>query len=106
MSGARVVPVNLQAGNPLRQTFSRVVLGSSPEEMEKYWTDMYFHGISPPFVLSSQEAMLRFVAQNRQGSTSAMFPSCDVDARVRVALVASPLQGKSVKPSARAECQK
>jgi hypothetical protein len=30
--------------------------------MERYWNEQYFKGISPPFVLSSMEAVRRFVA--------------------------------------------
>jgi hypothetical protein len=38
------------------------VLHKTPEELEDYWRDLYFNGISPPFVLASEEAMIRFVA--------------------------------------------
>jgi ABC-type phosphate transport system substrate-binding protein len=99
--GTRVAPVNLQASNPLRQAFSRVVLGASPEDMERYWNDMYFHGISPPFVLSSQEAVLRFVAQTPGAIGYVSY--CAVDARVRVALVLGAA-GPISEDSARASC--
>jgi len=61
-NGARVIPVNLPAAHPLRLRFSRLVLGVLPEEMEAYWNAQYFHGIAPPYVLASEEAVLQFVA--------------------------------------------
>jgi hypothetical protein len=61
--GTRIIPVNLAADHPCRKRFSRVVLGLLPEEMQEYWNAQYFHGISPPYVLSSEEAVLRFVTE-------------------------------------------
>ena len=101
--GTRVAPVNLQASHPLRQTFSRVVLGSPPEELERYWNDMYFHGISPPFVLASEEAVLRFVAQTPGAIGYVSY--CDVDARVKIALVITA-NGPVSEDSARAGCSR
>jgi hypothetical protein len=46
--GSKALPVNLPTSSPLRREFSRAVLAATPEELEKYWNDMYFHGISPP----------------------------------------------------------
>jgi ABC-type phosphate transport system substrate-binding protein len=61
--GTRIIPVNLTADHPCRRRFSRLVLGLLPEEMQEYWNAQYFHGISPPYVLSSEEAVLQFVAE-------------------------------------------
>ena len=60
--GARVQPVNLPPANPLRQAFSRAILGRSPEALEDYWREMYFHGVLPPHVLASEEAVVLFVS--------------------------------------------
>lgn len=60
--GSRIRAVNLPVTNPLRLVFSQTVLGATPNEMAAYWNDQYFHGISPPFVLSSEQAVIRFVA--------------------------------------------
>lgn len=60
--GQRLYGVNLPATHPLRRAFSQQVLGHSPEDMDDYWRDMYFHGILPPYVLASEEAVIRFVA--------------------------------------------
>lgn len=61
-SGLRNQPANLPANNPLRRQFSEAVLGSPPEALEDYWRDMYFHGVLPPHVLASEEAVVLFVA--------------------------------------------
>lgn len=60
--GLRIQPVNLPVGNPIRRQFSQAILGSPPEGFEDYWRDMYFHGVLPPHVLSSDDAVVLFVA--------------------------------------------
>lgn len=84
MAGTRLQPVNLPAAHPLRRWFSQQVLGSAPDEQEAYWRTQYFNGVVPPFVLASEEAVLRFVA----GTPGAIgyVASCVVDRRVRVLL--------------------
>jgi ABC-type phosphate transport system substrate-binding protein len=62
-NGTRIIPVNLTAEHPARRLFSRLVFGTLPEAMQEYWNAQYFHGISPPYVLSSEQAVLRFVAE-------------------------------------------
>jgi len=59
--GTRIQPVNFPASHPMRRLFSQSVLGSPPEALEDYWRDMYFHGVLPPHVLSSEEAVILFV---------------------------------------------
>lgn len=85
--GSKMQPVNLPASNPLRRAFSQAVLGATPEELEQYWNDRYFHGVSPPFVLGSEEAVLRFVAET-PGAVG-YISLCGADSRVAVALVIS-----------------
>lgn len=84
VAGARVQPVNLPAGHPLRRWFSQQVLGQSPEDMDGYWRDLYFNGVLPPYVLASEEAVIRFVA----GTPGALgyVSACLADKRVRVLL--------------------
>lgn len=62
-NGKRIQPVNLGADSSLRRRFSQQVLESQPEDQVEYWNALYFHGTSPPFVVRSQEAMLRYVAE-------------------------------------------
>ena len=78
--GQALVPVNLPLDHPLREAFSRAVYGLEPEEMEAYWNERYFHGVSPPHVVGSIEAMLRFVATTP--GAIGYIPECDLDDRV------------------------
>ena len=80
--GQAWVPVNLPATDPLRRAFSMILFDREPEDMEEYWNAQYFHGVSPPFVLASAEAVLRFVATTR--GAIGYVASCQVDARVKV----------------------
>ena len=83
--GSKVQPINLPAPDSLRRAFSLAVLKATPEDLEKYWNDLYFHGIAPPFVVSSQEAVLRYVAET-PGAVG-YIPYCRADSRVAIALV-------------------
>lgn len=83
-SGMRIHPVNLPSEEAARRQFSLAVLKSLPEEQASYWNDMYYHGISPPHVMSSPEAVLRFVADTK--GAIGYVPVCAVDARVDVIL--------------------
>lgn len=83
--GRRVSPVNLPATAPLRRAFSVAVLGHTPEELDEYWRDQYFHGELPPFVAGSEEATIRFVASTP--GAIGYVSACAVDARVSVVMV-------------------
>ncbi len=63
--GSPIVPLNRESGDAARDLFSRVVLGKDGRLLEAYWNEQYFHGIFPPTVLSSTEAMRRYVASDR-----------------------------------------
>jgi hypothetical protein len=84
-NGMRLIPLNLGVNQPLRQAFSQKVFELRPEEMESYWNEQYFQGIMPPYVVTSEEAMLRFVSSTR-GAIGYILP-CHLDARVQVAMV-------------------
>ena len=83
--GERVIPVNLPAADPRRREFSSSVFGRLPEELTQYWNEMYYHGIVPPQVLDSSEAVLRFVAATPEAV--GYIPLCQADQRVQVVLV-------------------
>jgi hypothetical protein len=85
VGGLRVQPINLPAGHALRRFFSHTVLQKAPEEMEDYWRDMYFNGVFPPFVLASEEAVLRFVAATP--GAIGYVSACALDRRVTVVLM-------------------
>lgn len=61
-NGTRIQPVNLPPAHPLRREFSQTILGRLPEDLEDYWREMYFHGVLPPHVLASEEAVVLFVS--------------------------------------------
>jgi ABC-type phosphate transport system substrate-binding protein len=61
-NGAAIRPVNLSVEHPLRPKFSQLVLGATPEDLVAYWNEQYFHGIAPPYVLTSEAAIVQFVA--------------------------------------------
>lgn len=79
--GERIHPVNLSTDHIARQQFSKRVLGSAPETQSDYWNGLYFHGISPPHVVKSSEAAIRFVTETH--GAIAYVPACDADDRVK-----------------------
>ncbi|SHH03539.1 hypothetical protein SAMN04488068_2226 [Hydrocarboniphaga daqingensis] len=99
--GARVVPVNLPPDHPLRLRLQRYLLRQTADQQQEYWNEQYFHGVLPPHVLGSEEAMLRFVA----GTSAAIgyLPACIADARVRAVLWIDA-DGALQKPDAAPAC--
>jgi len=81
--GTSIVPVNREAGSPSRETFSRVMLGGGSRTQIAYWNRQYFRGVLPPITLASDEAVLRFVAEDPRAI--GYIPSSIVDDRVHVA---------------------
>jgi len=80
--GERWVPINLGVKNALRQAFSEKLFKQRPEEMEGFWNIQYFNGIMPPYVVSSNEAVLRFVSSTP--NAIGYIHNCYLDNRVRV----------------------
>ena len=83
--GQRLHPVNLPPEHPLRIAVSRKLFGREPVAMTRFWSEQYFNGVSPPHVVDSQEAMLRFIA-NTPGAIGYVV-ECRVDDRVKVLLM-------------------
>ncbi|MDD2759257.1 MAG: hypothetical protein PHH11_03065 [Methylomonas sp.] len=86
--GNRWVPLNLPVADPLRRSFSLTLFSLLPEEQEDYWNVQYFNGITPPKVMASEEAVLRFVAATT-GSIGYVRKQ-KVDNRVKVLLLLTP----------------
>jgi len=80
--GETLAPVNLPPTHPVRIAFSRAVLRESAKASARYWNKQYFLGISPPFVLNSQEAVLRFVTDTPGGIGYVL--DCIADERVNI----------------------
>lgn len=81
-SGIRWIPLNLNPDHPLRLAFSQSLFNRQPDELESYWNEQYFQGITPPYVVASEEAMLRFVS-GTVGAIGYILP-CHLDKRVQV----------------------
>lgn len=79
--GRRIQPVNLPADHPMRVLFSTALLGETPEALQEYWNEQYFHGVRPPHVLASEAAMLRFVEETAEAI--GYLPVCALDSQVR-----------------------
>ncbi len=87
-NGQRAMPLNLSADNPLRHAFTRTLFHRSMEEMASYWNEAYFDGLSPPHVVDSQEAVIRFVT--RYPGAIGYVASCKADDRVKVLMELTP----------------
>lgn len=83
-NGTRALPINLPADNPVRDRFSRLVLGRAPQDLVSYWNARYFEGITPPTVLTSPAAVSAYVA--RDPTAIGYLPLADVSDRCRVLL--------------------
>jgi len=81
-NGKPIRPVNFSIESPLRNQFSKRILGSTPEAQSDYWNGLYFHGISPPYTVNSTEAALRFIAETT--GSIAYINACQIDERVKV----------------------
>jgi hypothetical protein len=79
--GRRIKPVNLTAEHSLRLQFSQIVLGSTPKKQIDYWNGLYFDGISPPYSVNSEEAVLRYVSQT--DGAIGYLNACKIDHRVK-----------------------
>lgn len=79
--GRRIKPVNLASEHPLRLQFSQTVLGSVPKKQIDYWNGLYFDGISPPYSVNSEEAVLRYVSQ--MDGAVGYINACKIDSRVK-----------------------
>lgn len=60
--GQAFIPVNLPPEHPLRSMLSALLFNRSAQALQDYWNQQYFHGIEPPYVLESEEAVVQFVA--------------------------------------------
>lgn len=96
--GHRIVPVNLPPERPLRRAFSASVIHMDEGQLQTYWNRQYFQGVSPPYVLGSQRAVVEFVART-PGALGYVQP-CALDASVRV-LMRMTLHGEGLQPCGR-----
>lgn len=57
----KLVPINLQARDPLRLKFEKKVLHMSFQRLKSYWTKQHYLGHRPPVSMKSQESIKAFV---------------------------------------------
>ena len=79
------VPVNLPPDSRLRHDFTVAVIHLDEPQLQGYWNRQYFQGVSPPFVLGSQAAVVDFVAKT-PAAVGYVRP-CYANAKVKVVLV-------------------
>ncbi len=84
-NGTRTIPINLPAGDPVRERFTHTILGRSNDDLIAYWNARYFEGITPPTVLPSATAIRAYV--KIEPAAIAYLPLPEVDASCRVLLV-------------------
>jgi hypothetical protein len=82
--GSPILPVNRDAGSAERQAFNERVIHLPPARLAAYWNERYFDGVFPPITLSSDVAVLRYVARDR--NAVGYVAAATVDDSVRVAL--------------------
>jgi len=84
-NGTRAIPINLPAGNPVRERFSQLVLGRSTRDLVGYWNARYFEGITPPVTLPSPAAIRAYLKV--EPAAIAYLPQAEVDETCRTLLV-------------------
>jgi ABC-type phosphate transport system substrate-binding protein len=82
--GSDLIPVNLPPQHPLRLSLSETLFNKSAQQLQDYWNQRYFHGITPPYVLHSQTAVLQFVTKTP--GAIGYIAACRLDDRVRAVL--------------------
>ncbi len=96
--GHAYIPVNLPPESRLRQAFSRAAIGMSELRLQNYWNQQYFQGVSPPFVLGSEAAVVEFVAKT-PGAIGYVEP-CFVSADVQAVQILTLPAAESLPPAA------
>lgn len=57
----KLVPINLEARDPLRLKFEKDVLHMSFQRLKSYWTKQHYLGHRPPVSMKSQKSIKAFV---------------------------------------------
>lgn len=83
--GQTFVPVNLPPENPLRRSLTGTLFSRNAQQLQDYWNQQYFQGVSPPYVLRSEEAVLQFVAETR--GAIGYVAACHLDRRVQAVMI-------------------
>lgn len=84
-AGHPFIPVNLPPDTPLRRAFSATTFRMRDQQLQDYWNRRYFQGVSPPYVLGSEEAVIQFVTKTP--GAIGYINACHLDARVHPLLL-------------------
>jgi hypothetical protein len=94
--GARVIPIDLEAGAPERKVFGKTALGMSADEYERWWVDQRVRGQgSAPRAVSAASA-LKLAARAR--GVLAYVRASQADASVKVLKVNGVAPGAAGYP--------
>ncbi len=64
-SGQKIVPINLEQGDPIREEFNDKVLNKSESQLKSYWSKLIFTGKGqPPKDVGSEADVIKLVADN------------------------------------------
>lgn len=67
VDGVKVVPLNLEASNPLRHAFQKHLLHMSLSQAQHYWMRQHYLGHRPPLSKHSQKSIKEFVKKIEGG---------------------------------------
>jgi len=63
----KLLPINLLAQDKIRMVFESRVLGMQREDINEYWIEQHYHGITPPITQKSYRSLSEFI-KNVKGS--------------------------------------
>lgn len=93
--GGRATPVNLPPENAQRREFDLVVLGMTPDEVERFWVDSKIRsGVGSPRKLPGPDAVVHYVG----GEVAGIGYVAHGDANDSVRVVARLRDGKVLPP--------
>jgi len=56
-----LTPLNLPPSHPLRLHVEETLLGMNPHGLDRYWMELHYKGVRPPYRVESLESMVMFV---------------------------------------------
>ena len=81
-SEVRMFPVNILGDEMVRRTFEQLILKMNRDQLNRYWVESHFQGVSPPATQASLTSVKRFV--ERVDGAIGYLPVGMVDERLRV----------------------
>ena len=78
----KAIPVNLLSNHKLRLLFEKQIIKVKREQLNQYWVQQHFLGVSPPVTQASDQSIKLFI-QNLPGAIG-YIPKSLVDAKVKV----------------------